>query len=197
MDKVIEDLNNYVNKLQKTAESQKRLDETIDELLKIKTNVKEIENTINDYTNSIQTLEQKHDVIKSQFATVLQDYKKLHSAFELLEIELKKTNVHQEKMQEFLSTLLEVSKATSSNISKINISEEKILQNQQESLEKQDKYFVSTYSSIQEIKNTQSSFQKELLQKLNNSEKKNKIYFAILTAIGGIVFALAIVGLFI
>ena len=39
MEKVIQDLNNYVEKLQKTAESQKKIDDSLVQLEKIKVNI--------------------------------------------------------------------------------------------------------------------------------------------------------------
>ena len=48
------------------------------------------------YKKIIEVIEGKHEKITSQFDTILQDYKKLHSAFELLDIELKKINTQEE-----------------------------------------------------------------------------------------------------
>ena len=102
MEKVIQDLNNYVEKLQKTTESQKKIDDSLVQLEKIKANINEIQETIKNYTESIKGIESNHKVLNSQVEEVLQDYKKLHSAFELLDIELKKINAKNENFEKLL-----------------------------------------------------------------------------------------------
>ena len=107
MDKVVKDLNNYVEKLQKTEETQKQLMETIKELGEIKNSITNSENSINLNTKNIEELEKTHEAIKLQFDSVLQDYKKLHSAFELIDIELKKSETINKDQLEQVKSLVE------------------------------------------------------------------------------------------
>lgn len=89
MEKVISNLNEYVNRFQKTVETQQKLDSAIEEIKGINDNIYNIKNTISDYTKSIEKIEDDHNSIKSQFDNVLHDYKNLHSAFDFLETKLK------------------------------------------------------------------------------------------------------------
>ena len=134
MEKVIQDLNNYVEKIQKTTESQKRIDESVEQLEKIKESIKEFANNVKQYTDSLQGIESKHETLITQFDTVLQDYRKLHSAFELIDIELKKISVNNEN---FEKKLLE----TKSELENIKSSQKLILTNQYNAVKKNKIWF--------------------------------------------------------
>ena len=134
MEKVIQDLNNYVEKIQKTTESQKRIDESVEQLEKIKESISEIADNIKQYTDSIQGIESKHETLNSQVDIVLQDYKKLHSAFELLDIELKKINAKNESFENLLQ-------ATKGEIENIEKSQKLIITNQSKAIKKNKIWF--------------------------------------------------------
>ena len=205
MEKVIQDLNNYVEKLQKNAETQKKLDESIEELIRIKENVKSIENTVDTYTKTLKEIENKHDTISNQFASVLQDYKKLHSAFELLDIELKKINAKNENFEnlllDFKATQQEVSEKTINEINKTKVQNQVGFDKTQTLI--QDIYEQINTKLIElEIKNNTlleilQDSKVEILELQNKNMKKNKIWFSVLTGIAGLILVLTIVGLFI
>lgn len=130
MEKVIKDLNNYVSKIQKTTETQKKLDESVNEILTIKKDVEEIEKTISKYTKEIEIIEDKHEGIRSQFETVLQDYKKLHSAFELLDVELKKLGIQNECYSKAIDELKELVQKTHQEIETTKNTQKEILNQQ-------------------------------------------------------------------
>ena len=134
MEKVIQDLNNYVEKIQKTTESQKRIDESVEQLEKIKESIKEFANNVKQYTDSLQGIESKHETLITQFDTVLQDYRKLHSAFELIDIELKKISVNNENFEKKLSE-------TKSELENIKSSQKLILTNQYNAVKKNKIWF--------------------------------------------------------
>lgn len=97
MDNVVKQLNLYIDKIEKFTQTQEKLNISISEIDKIKNeilvtkeDIKKFEELVGDYTQAIKDLENQHNIIKSQFDTVLRDYKNLHSSYELLEIELKK-----------------------------------------------------------------------------------------------------------
>lgn len=99
MDNVVKQLNLYIDKIEKFTQTQEKLNISISEIDKIKNeilvtkeDIKKFEELVGDYTQAIKDLENQHDIIKSQFDTVLRDYKNLHSSYELLEIELKKVD---------------------------------------------------------------------------------------------------------
>lgn len=147
MEKVIQDLNNYVEKLQKTSETQKKLDESIEELVKIKESIKDIEKAVGQYTKFLEELESKHDTIKSQFDTVLQDYKKLHSAFELLDIELKKINSQNESFDKSLVELKLLTNEIKNEFSKVQVTQKSILE-QQNLLAKKNKIWFGILTGL-------------------------------------------------
>lgn len=99
MDNVVKQLNLYIDKIEKFTQTQEKLNISISEIDKIKNeilvtkeDIKKFEELVGDYTQAIKDLENQHNIIKSQFDTVLRDYKNLHSSYELLEIELKKVD---------------------------------------------------------------------------------------------------------
>ena len=99
MDNVVKQLNLYLDKIEKFTQTQEKLNISISEIDKIKNeilvtkeDIKKFEELVGDYTQAIKDLENQHNIIKSQFDTVLRDYKNLHSSYELLEIELKKVD---------------------------------------------------------------------------------------------------------
>jgi chromosome segregation ATPase len=244
MERVIQDLNSYVEKLHKTEETQKMLGDTINQLAELCNNIGYAENKIEQYTKVIVELESTHDVIKSQFDTVLQDYKKLHSAFELLDIELKKSNAKYEGLQICMTEVRDLSKNIEVEISKLNIAEEKILNNQQSGFSKleslinenkecivnnqqevfdklnvavenvykettqlvsmakgishaQEECLQKITSDIKELKKQNLKNHNELMITMNDSARKNKIWFGVLTGLISSVLILSIVGLFI
>ena len=105
MEKVIQNLNEYVNKLQTQAETQQKLNVAIEEIKQIKNCIIDIEKAINEYTENINNLENTHNDIKNQFDNVLQDYKKLHSSFELLETKLKNIDTQNSIMENQLNDI--------------------------------------------------------------------------------------------
>lgn len=90
MQKVIGDLNEYVEKMEAISETQKKLDCIVGEIGALKTSISEIEKTCGDYTSTITAILSTHNALETQVERVAEDYKKLHSSFELIEIELKK-----------------------------------------------------------------------------------------------------------
>lgn len=116
MSKVINDLNNYISKIQKFAEVQQKLDGSINDLSNIKENMKTVEQQIKSHSQTVGTVLSVHDNIKNNIETVLQDYKKLNSAFEIVEIELKKINL---KSESATNELKEIKQSFSENQRKI------------------------------------------------------------------------------
>lgn len=211
MEKVIQNLNNYVEKLKNINETQSKLDDTILELIKIRDSIQNVKTTIDGYSKNIVELENRHNDIKTQIDTVLQDYKKLHSAFELLDIELKKLNTRQESLEKILLDINELTKVINKTVSQITLAEENILKSQQEDfknlkalttdnfakvLEIQEENYSKIFSDIKDLKKEGVKLQKELMDYIVLFEKKNKIRFGVLIAIGGVVLTLLIVGLF-
>ena len=130
MEKVIKNLNEYVSKVQQMSKVQGKLDETLSGVSNIAESLSQIDNDLKDYSTTIAELEDKHRIITSQFDTVLQDYKKLHSSFELLDIELKKITLQNEdfnnaltdikmRSQSILDSLHDYTKAQANAINKI------------------------------------------------------------------------------
>ena len=167
MENVIQNLNNYVEKLKNINETQSKLDNTIAELIKIQETIQNFKDIINDYSKNINELENRHNDIKSQFDTVLQDYKKLHSAFELLDIELKKLNTRQENVEKSLIDINELIKAIKQTVSQITIAEENILKSQQDSFDSLKKLTSDNFAKMLEK-------QKENTQNLENSKVEIK-----------------------
>ena len=189
MEKVIQDLNNYVEKIQKTTESQKRIDESVEQLEKIKESIKEFANNVKQYTDSLQGIESKHETLITQFDTVLQDYRKLHSAFELIDIELKKISVNNENFEKkLLETKSELEKLTNITTCGFNSTQEAI--NEKSSLF--EKQLLETKSELENIK----SSQKLILTNQYNAVKKNKIWFGVLTGFASAILLLTIIGFF-
>lgn len=147
MDKVIQNLNDYVGKLQKTAETQKKLDETIVQIVNVKDDIQSLEKSIKEYTSSIEMLEDKHEKISSQFDMVLQDYKKLHSAFELLDIELKKINVHNENFEKSIIEVERLIKDYKKEIVIIQETQKSILE-QQNAFCKKNKFWFGVITGL-------------------------------------------------
>lgn len=104
MEKVINNLNTYVENLQKINDTQQKLDEYIIKFEEIKTAIKNIEDTTNEYTKTIKSIEDDHSALNSQVEVILQDYKKLHSSFELIELEFKKIHYSNENISNAILT---------------------------------------------------------------------------------------------
>lgn len=136
MENVIQALNEYVLKLQKISSTQQKLDDSIKEFITIKSHMEIIKETIDKYTKTIETLENKHEDIKSQFDTVLQDYKKLHSAFELLDIELKKIGLQNEKFDKSVAELKTLSQNIQNDVKEINLNQNQLFDFQKKSSKK-------------------------------------------------------------
>lgn len=130
MENVIQALNIYVDKMQNIADTQKKLDEAKAELSEVKTKIANSELKIEKYTEIIINLETKHDYIKSQFETVLQDYIKLHSAFELLNIEIKKINIQNQTLEKSIEDLKSLTNETKRIISDIQQSQKETIKKQ-------------------------------------------------------------------
>lgn len=130
MEKVIQDLNNYVDRLHETVKTQEKLDGTIEILVNLKNKIEEYNNEVCQYTKKIEVLEEQHGFIKNQFETVLYDYKKLHSAFELLDIELKKINMQNETERKALENLKKISDNIVNEVKNIKIKQEGLIKNQ-------------------------------------------------------------------
>jgi len=90
MDKIIENLNLYVEKLRSVAEVESEIKESCKEITSLKNEIEAISTTIKNDVQTIQSIDEKNKSIDEKLATVLQDYAKLHSSFEYLETELKK-----------------------------------------------------------------------------------------------------------
>lgn len=90
MDKIIENLNLYVEKLRSVAEVESGIKESCKEITSLKNEIEAISTTIKKDVQTIQSIDEKNKSIDEKLATVLQDYAKLHSSFEYLETELKK-----------------------------------------------------------------------------------------------------------
>ena len=61
MENVIQNLKDYVSKVEKISETQKKLDNYINEIDKIKSNISEIESSISNYSKNIEGIEQSHE----------------------------------------------------------------------------------------------------------------------------------------
>ncbi len=186
MEKVIQNLNKYVEKLQKTSEVQNKLDESIEELVKIQENIENIKNEVGQYTTSLEKLESTHDTIKAQLDTILHDYKNLHSAFELLDIELKKINSQNANFEKSLKDLESLAKAICDEVPNIQIAQESILEHQKEL----DKNLENNFS-------TSHSNQTTILEQQELFAKENKTWFKVLFGFVFVIAILTIIGFFI
>lgn len=119
MDNVIINLNHFADKLQKTVETQQKLNQVIDEVALIRDDVKKTEEVIEKYTISIKELEDEHNILNNQIEVILQDYKKLHSSFEFFEIELKKINEFNVEFKERQIDLIESTKGIETQIAEL------------------------------------------------------------------------------
>lgn len=124
MEKVITDLNTYVDDLQKISATQKKMEITIHEITKIKNIINDCRENISDYTSVIEKIESTHNDIKQQTQQILNDYKNLHSAFDLVETKFKSL---ENSLQEENNKILVSQKKISNIETKIieNIKEQK------------------------------------------------------------------------
>ncbi|MBR4002811.1 MAG: hypothetical protein IKI95_01910 [Clostridia bacterium] len=147
MEKVIQNLNLYVEKMQKISDSQQKMSEFVEELNRIKENIGLVEVSLNKYTKSIEELESKHETIKSQIDTVLQDYKKLHSTFELLDIRLKKINVQNECFEKSITELKSLTIEIQKEVASIKTTQKAIF-NQQSFLAKSNRTWFRVITGL-------------------------------------------------
>ncbi|PWM73353.1 MAG: hypothetical protein DBX59_05155 [Bacillota bacterium] len=92
MNSVLDNLDSCAESLSSIVDTQKTLETLSNKVESTISELKQNSNNIQEYTNSVAILEKAHFDISNKIDNVMQDYQKLHSAFEYLEIELKKTN---------------------------------------------------------------------------------------------------------
>lgn len=90
MDEVLINLETQADNLKSLSETQTHFENALD---KLSQNLNEIQierEQVEQLVKSVEGLENTHKAIDDKIETVLQDYKKLHSSFEYIELELKK-----------------------------------------------------------------------------------------------------------
>ena len=106
MDEVIDDLGKCAENLQELSAIQEKFDEALGQLSET---VKEIGNereSVERIQSAFEDVQNTYRSIDANIATVLQDYKKLHSAFEYIELELKKNDSALREMHDGLEKSL-------------------------------------------------------------------------------------------
>lgn len=90
MDEVLNNLEAQVDNFKSLSSVQEKFEGALSELSQSLAAIKIEREQVERLVNSITELETTHKEIDGKIETVLQDYKKLHSSFEYLELELKK-----------------------------------------------------------------------------------------------------------
>lgn len=97
MDEVLNNLEAQADDLKKLSKTQEQFENalndlahTIENITQILNNIKVERENIEKLVESVEKLETAHQSIETKIETVLQDYKKVHSSFEYIELELKK-----------------------------------------------------------------------------------------------------------
>ncbi len=182
MDNVVKQLNLYIDKIEKFTQTQEKLNISISEIDKIKNeilvtkeDIKKFEELVGDYTQSIKDLENQHNIIKSQFDTVLRDYKNLHSSYELLEIELKKVD---SKIDDCNKDIKELSEKIDSKIEDCNKNILVLDENMKNSFE---------------LIKSEHKMLSENLNDISNTQKIQNVWIGLLSGILGIVLILNII----
>ena len=73
------------------TQAEKILTNTLKEIDEVLLDLRSLEGSIVESARVIKQIEDAHAGIDKKIETILQDYKKIHSAFEIVELELKKT----------------------------------------------------------------------------------------------------------
>ena len=90
MDEVLNNLDGAADSLKQVSELQAKFDKALDEVQEAVTGIKTENTNVERLIGAVKELSLTHKSISDKIETILQDYKKLHSAFEYLELELKK-----------------------------------------------------------------------------------------------------------
>lgn len=97
MDEVLNNLETQADSLKMLSKTQVQFENALSELAQILENIALLINNIKAerkdaeiLVDSVEKLEAAHNAIEVKIETVLQDYKKVHSSFEYIELELKK-----------------------------------------------------------------------------------------------------------
>lgn len=90
MDEVLDNLDKAADSLKQVSELQTKFDNALGGVQKTIDEIKTENANVERMIAAVQELSLTHKSISDNIETILQDYKKLHSAFEYLELELKK-----------------------------------------------------------------------------------------------------------
>lgn len=90
MKTTLEKVNEYIDKLQSMTEIQNILKTQAEHLAEAESRLLMIMQSIDDFNRISSSLENKYKDIDTKMNEILEDYRKVHSSFEYVELELKK-----------------------------------------------------------------------------------------------------------
>lgn len=196
MDNVVKQLNLYIDKIEKFTQTQEKLNISISEIDKIKNeilvtkeDIKKFEELVGDYTQAIKDLENQHNIIKSQFDTVLRDYKNLHSSYELLEIELKKVDSKIDGCNKDIEELSEKIDGCNKGIKKLSEKIDLKIEDCNKNILVLDENMKNSFELIK----SEHKMLSENLNDISNTQKIQNVWIGLLSGILGIVLILNII----
>ncbi len=99
MDDVLKNLDECVDDIKEISKTQETLEGIALKMNEAIFQINDTKNIILKNVENIELIEKKHEDIERNIESVLQDYKKIHSAFEYVEIETKKTTAQLEALK--------------------------------------------------------------------------------------------------
>ena len=90
MDEVLNNLERQAEDLRSLSKEQEAFEKALGELSQLHKDIQTEREKVETIADAIKNIESAHASIDRNIETVLQDYKKLHSSFEYLELELRK-----------------------------------------------------------------------------------------------------------
>ncbi len=90
MDKVVKELEGLAKALVSKAEQNEAVLKSISDMEAIAADLRKLDENNSNYVQEVSSLEEKYNTISTNIELALQDYKKIHSLFELQELEIKK-----------------------------------------------------------------------------------------------------------
>ena len=111
MDSVLQNLDDCVENMKNVSETQEKLEDALTKIETVVSELRESKTAMTTSVEAIEKIEKTHEDISLNIEAVLQDYKKIHSAFEFVELELKKTSSSIESLKaEIIEKLDEANK---------------------------------------------------------------------------------------
>ena len=190
MDEVLDNLEACADNLKNFSQTQTQFDKALEALSLTFNQIKEEKAKIEELIASVKQIEDTHNSIDEKIAVVLQDYKKLHSSFEYLELELKKNTAAISEINNALTKDLQAKfEQLESKFTEQTSAVSKILYDLKNDLQAVNALAVENKNAIHNVES-----------ELSDSKRRNKgLKMAVFAGIGISIITLvvSIVGLFI